>query len=228
MYFLLQRLHERRLEERRSGQLDELTTDQLMQEKTAVQKALIYFESLFGRPANREERDIARDLYARYRALKRMVSRSVSQSFPSANGGISELPTIMEHEAMQFPAMVMSPAKLRHHDPAATILVASASLDSPVSELSTTESTDTTSSSVQENVHQLSVDELWRHLEIAREQKLELRRTIKDFEEVFEQQNGRRMLKSDRAMIEQTYVLYKQKKAKLRLLEALVKKQMAK
>lgn len=193
-----------------------------MQEKTAVQKALIYLESQFGRPANREERDICRDLYVRYRMLKHMVNRSVSSS------GVTELPTIMENEAMQFPVVVMSPAKLRFHDPAAALQVAAGSLDSPVSELSTTESTDTTSSSVHENVHQLSVDELWRHLEIAREQKLELRRTIKDFEEVFEQQNGRRMLKSDRAMIEQTYILYKQKKAKLRLLDALVKKQMAK
>lgn len=196
-----------------------------MQEKTAVQKALIYFESLFGRPASREERDIARDLYARYRTLKRMVNRSVSQSFTSANG-ISELPTIMEHEAMHFPSAI-SPAKHRQVDQAA--LLSSGSLDSPVSELSTTtESTDTTSSSVHENVHQLCVDDLWRHLEIAREQKMELRRTIKDFEDVFEQQNGRRMLKADRSMIEQTYILYKQKKAKLRLLEALVKKQMAK
>lgn len=196
-----------------------------MQEKTAVQKALIYFESLFGRPASREERDIARDLYARYRTLKRMVNRSVSQSFTSANG-ISELPTIMEHEAMHFPSAI-SPAKHRQVDQ--TALLSSGSLDSPVSELSTTtESTDTTSSSVHENVHQLCVDDLWRHLEIAREQKMELRRTIKDFEDVFEQQNGRRMLKADRSMIEQTYILYKQKKAKLRLLEALVKKQMAK
>lgn len=220
----MQRLHERRLEERRSAQLDELTTDQLMQEKTAVQKALIYFESLFGRPASREERDIARDLYARYRTLKRMVNRSVSQSFTGANG-ISELPTIMEHEAMHFPTTI-SPAKHRQYEQA--VLMSGASLDSPVSELSTTESTDTTSSSVHENVHQLCVDDLWRHLEIAREQKQELRRTIKDFEDVFEQQNGRRMLKADRSMIEQTYLLYKQKKAKLRLLEALVKKQMAK
>lgn len=221
----MQRLHERRIEERRSAALEELTTDQLMQEKTAVQKALIYFESLFGRPANREERDIARNLYARYRTLKRMVNRSVSQSFTGVNG-ISELPTIMEHEAMHFPTSV-SPAKQRAYDHAPA-LTSTGSLDSPVSELSTTDSTDTTSSSVHENVHQLCVDELWRHLEVAREQKSELRRTIKDFEDVFEQQNGRRMLKTDRCMIEQTYMIYKQKKAKLRLLEALVKKQMAK
>lgn len=74
----------------------------------------------------------------------------------------------------------------------------------------------------------MSLDELSRSLEIVRDEKKKLRRSIKDFEEVFEEQNGRKMLKNDRSIIEDTYNAYKQKKAKLRLLDALLRKQLAK
>lgn len=191
-----------------------------MQEKTAVQRGLLYFESLFGRPTTREERDVARPIYDRYRILKRALNRCASLS-ASGYGGISELPTIHEHEAMQF----IVPPTLSFTDIASS--VPPSIVESPTSNLST-DSTDTTSSSVHENIHQLSIEELWKHLESAREEKRTLRRTIKEFEEVFEEQNGRRMLKSDRSIIEDTYLQYKQKKAKLRLLDALVKKHMAK
>lgn len=77
-----------------------------------------------------------------------------------------------------------------------------------------------------ENIKSLSIDKLWNQLDIAREEKKQLRRSIKEFEYNFEETSGRKMLKSDRKAIEDTYALYKQKKAKLRLLDALVKKQM--
>lgn len=93
--------------------------------------------------------------------------------------------------------------------------------------MSSTDSTDT-SSSINENVHDMSLDELSRSLEIVRDEKKKLRHTIKGFEEIFEEQNGRKMLKNDRTVIEDTYALYKQKKAKLRLLDALIRKQLAK
>lgn len=72
----------------------------------------------------------------------------------------------------------------------------------------------------------MTVKELYSHFNAVREEKKQLRRTIKEFEHNFEDINGRKMLKSDRNSIEDTYLLYKQKKAKLRLLDALVKKQM--
>lgn len=74
----------------------------------------------------------------------------------------------------------------------------------------------------------MSLDELSRNLEVVRDEKKKLRRTIKEFEEAFEEQNGRKMLKSDRSVIEDTYALYKQKKAKLRLLDALMRKHLTK
>lgn len=55
--------------------MDDMDSDQLLEEKVAVQKALLFFESVYGRPSSKEDRDLARPLYDRYRNLKRMVAR---------------------------------------------------------------------------------------------------------------------------------------------------------
>lgn len=58
--------------------MDKMTVEQLLQEKTAVQRGLLYLEGMFGRPTSKEERDLARDLYDRYRQIKRMLNRNSS------------------------------------------------------------------------------------------------------------------------------------------------------
>lgn len=222
-------MREKRVDEHRSECLDDLSPDQLVQEKTAIQRGLLYLESLFGRPNTKDERDAARSLYDRYRAIKRNLNRASSLT-TGGLAGVSELPTILEHEAMQFTVSTTSTTTASAGDVTSSMTSFPSSIESP-SEISmsvlSTDSSDT-SSSIHENVHTLSIEELWKHLEIARDEKKELRRTIKEFEEIFEERNGRKMLKSDRTLIEDTYVLYKQKKAKLRLLDALVKKHIAK
>lgn len=213
-------MKEKRSEEDRSSLIDDMTPEQLVEEKTSVQRALLYFESLFGRPGTTDERDAARPLYDRYRQLKRLVSRNNSISV-----AISELPTIMENEALALSGMVspstdFSPPSLH------------STVQSP-SDSSTSTSVDNSnsisSSAFQETfkLHSMSIKELYAHFDKIREEKKQLRRTIKEFEHNFEEINGRKMLKSDRNSIEDTYALYKQKKQKLRLLDALVKKKMA-
>lgn len=218
-----QRLQAKRIEEHRSSILDELTPNQLVQEKAAVQRALLYLESLFGRPNTREERDVARNLYDRYRIIKRLVNRSAAMSGASGSGA-SDLPTILEHEALALVVSALAPQQLS--DTEQNSLVTDSPSDTSTSLMSSADSTDN-STSINENVHTLSLDELNRCLDVARDEKKQLRRTIKEFEEIFEERNGRKMLKSDRSMIEQTYAMYKQKKAKLRLLDALVRKHLA-
>lgn len=213
----------KRIEEVRPSILDELTPNQLVQEKAAVQRGLLYLESLFGRPNTREERDVARNLYDRYRIIKRLVNRSAAMSGGSASGA-PDLPTILEHEAL---ALVVSVApQPQHSDNEQNSLVTDSPSDTSTSLMSSADSTDN-SSSVTENVHTLSLEELNRCVDVARDEKKQLRRTIKEFEEIFEERNGRKMLKTDRTVIEQTYAMYKQKKAKLRLLDALVRKHLA-
>lgn len=213
----------------RSEKLDDLTADELNDEKTAVQRGLLYLESIFGRPNTRDERDVARPLYDRYRSIKRMVNRNNSLS---GNFGMvcpPDLPTILEHEAMAFTGSTsqstdVSPPSitscLQSPSDASTVETSGNQID----ELSTET---TTSSSMNDNLHSMSINELWNLLDSTRDEKKELRKSIKEFEQRFEEMNGRKMLKIDRKPIEDTYALYKQKKAKLRLLDALVKKQMA-
>jgi hypothetical protein len=76
MLFLTQHLSEKRSLAGRSENLDELSREQLLDEKLAVQKALLYLEGIFGRPVTRGDRYLVRPLYDRYRALKRLVIRS--------------------------------------------------------------------------------------------------------------------------------------------------------
>lgn len=75
---LFQVLQERRKDDNRQEPLDKMSMEQLLQEKTAVQKGLLYLEGMFGRPNSKEERDMARPLYDRYRQIKRMLNRNSS------------------------------------------------------------------------------------------------------------------------------------------------------
>lgn len=74
--FLFQRLSDKRSTSSRTDKIEEMSGEELLDEKVAVQKALLYFESIYGRPSSKDDRDLVRPLYDRYRSLKRMVARS--------------------------------------------------------------------------------------------------------------------------------------------------------
>ncbi|XP_017148919.2 protein FAM13A isoform X2 [Drosophila miranda] len=232
-----QNLNEKRTNGHRSGQLEELTADQLVQEKTAVQHGLLYFENLYGHPINKEERDAARPLYDRYRQLKRLVARTVMFG---TRTGVPELPTILEHEAMVFeststplqyssnnstettnsPSDSMAPNTLTQNASSdeSTITTTGPAAPAPAPAAGSTESSS-------ENISALSLDQLWEQPERVRDEKAVLKATIREYESLFEEQNGRKMLKQDRRSLEtETYAQYKEKKGKVRLLQALIKK----
>lgn len=208
----------------------------MVQEKTAVQHGLLYFESLYGRPSTKDERDAARPLYDRYRTLKRMVSRSIALTGSSIVGA-PELPTILEHEAMVFESNPLQYSSNNSTETTnspttesqqPTTTTTATTTDSDESTTTTTATVNTQSSSQQqENVSCLTIEQLWEQLDKTREEKKLLKRTIREYETLFEEQNGRKMLKSDRKTIEETYAQYKEKKAKTRLLQALIKKQIS-
>lgn len=70
------KLNEKRIKYNRPDNMEELSYEQLMDEKTAVQKALLHIESAFGRPVSKEDRAVVRPLYDRYRTLKRLLIRA--------------------------------------------------------------------------------------------------------------------------------------------------------
>ncbi|KAH8277689.1 hypothetical protein KR018_003709 [Drosophila ironensis] len=233
-----QNLSEKRANGNRSEQLEELTGDQLVQEKTAVQHGLLYFESLYGHPITKEERDAARPLYDRYRQLKRLVSRTVMFG---AGTGVPELPTILEHEAMVFETTSTPLQYSSNNSTETTNSPSDSNAPNTITQNASSDESSTTTTTLtgpaagvaatpleaaaSENIAALSLDQLWEQLERVRDEKAVLKATIREYESIFEEQNGRKMLKQDRRSLEtETYAQYKEKKAKVRLLQALIKK----
>lgn len=70
------RLADKRFKYNRPEDMEDLTYEQLLDEKTAVQKALLHIENTFGRPVSKEDRSIVRPLYDKYRTLKRQLIRA--------------------------------------------------------------------------------------------------------------------------------------------------------
>ncbi|PNF24688.1 hypothetical protein B7P43_G17562 [Cryptotermes secundus] len=208
-------LSEKRSLAGRSENLDELSREQLLDEKLAVQKALLYLEGIFGRPVTRGDRDLVRPLYDRYRALKRLVIRSGPSKLKDC---VSELATILEHETMDFTS---SPPSLSIQEDTPETSTATANADVPLKLQQPQE----TSDSLWENLHSLPLSELLDQQRTTREEKKRLRRSLREFEEDFQHRTGKKLQREDRIPMESTYIAYKQAKAKLRLLEALVTKQ---
>ncbi|XP_074027210.1 protein FAM13C isoform X2 [Leptinotarsa decemlineata] len=189
----------------RSFNIEEMSAEQLMEEKIAVQKALLFLESIHGRPNSREDRDIVRPFYDRYRTLKRKISAN--------NPSGAELATIHENETMNFVTPTSS-SQSNDTESEKTTVPPSMSTDSSDSD-----------SSVGENLHSLSKSEMIEQLKLAMEEKKRLKRKIKEFEMNIQLKTGKMIQKEERAPMESIYAAYKNAKAKARLLEALVGKQ---
>ncbi|XP_057672397.1 protein FAM13A [Diorhabda carinulata] len=189
----------------RSCNLEEMSSEQLVEEKVAVQKALLFLESIHGRPNTKADRDVVRPFYDRYRTLKRMISKLTSN-----NIGGNELATIHENETMNF---VTPTSSSQSND-----------TESEKTVLPSTSTDSDTDSSAKDNIHSMSKEELIEQLRITTEERKELKRKIKEFELNVQLTTGKMIQKEDKAPMENFYVSYKKIKAKSRLLEALVGK----
>lgn len=76
---LLKKLQEKRKETGRPEEVEQMSRDQVQDEKLAVQKALLQHESVFGRPNSKRDKDVMRPLYDRYRIIKRKLSTPVTE-----------------------------------------------------------------------------------------------------------------------------------------------------
>lgn len=223
------KLSEKRLKYNRPESMEELTYEQLIDEKTAVQKALLHIENTFGRPVSKEDRAIVRPLYDKYRTLKRLLIRAgVSRNKDS----IPELATILEHEAMDFTSSNLpnntSDTERRASEPDMShrgILDCIDSIDQLPTDSDSQHSSSEGSRSNNESLHALPQEELLMQQKLTREEKKRLRRALKELEAQFEARAGRRMQREDRGpQVTTVYESYKQAKAKLRLIDALVAK----
>ncbi|XP_034453961.1 protein FAM13B isoform X1 [Hippoglossus hippoglossus] len=85
--------------------IKKMTKEQLSCEKTVLQKNLLHYEGLHGRPVTREERLVVRPLYDRYRLVKQMLTRvsitPITVS-PSSKRRSQTLQPIIEGETAHF------------------------------------------------------------------------------------------------------------------------------
>ncbi|XP_010589187.1 protein FAM13B isoform X3 [Loxodonta africana] len=201
---ILKRLKEKRVERRLPEDIKKMTKDHLVEEKTSLQKSLLYYESQHGRPGS-----------------------------PSTKRRGQMLQPIIEGETAHF----FEEIKEEEEDGVSLSSELSDILKTAVQAQSFSSSLENSESDVEENQEKLALDlrlsstraasmpELLEQLWKARAEKKKLRKTLREFEEAFYQQNGRNAQKEDRVPVLEEYREYKKIKAKLRLLEVLISKQ---
>uniref|UniRef100_A0AAQ6IN75 Uncharacterized protein n=1 Tax=Anabas testudineus TaxID=64144 RepID=A0AAQ6IN75_ANATE len=73
---LFRRLREKRRALGLPDNTKEMTQAQMVLEKITLQKCLLYFESLHGRPGTKQEKNLVKPLYDRYQMIKRLLCAS--------------------------------------------------------------------------------------------------------------------------------------------------------
>ncbi|XP_035746275.1 protein FAM13A isoform X2 [Egretta garzetta] len=237
------KLQEKRTETNRPEDIKDMTRDQIAAEKVALQKALLYYESIHGRPVTKNERQVMKPLYDRYRLVKQILSRANTIPIigsPSSKRRSPLLQPIIEGETASFFKEIKEEEEGSEEDsnvkPDFTITMKTdfnvrSFLDqleddadgfvSPVDDKMPSRSNQDMGLS---NLHEASISELLEQLQEVREEKKRIRKKLRDFEDNFFRQNGRNVQKEDRTPMAEEYNEYKQIKAKLRLLEVLISK----
>ncbi|KAM7167547.1 protein FAM13A isoform 6-T7 [Macrochelys suwanniensis] len=237
------KLQEKRAETNRPEDIKDMTRDEIAAEKVALQKALLYYESIHGRPVTKNERQVMKPLYDRYRLVKQILSRANTIPVigsPSSKRRSPLLQPIIEGETASFFKEIKEEEEGSDEDssvkPDFTVTLKPdfsmrSFLDqledeadgfiSPVDDKMPSKSSQDMGLST---LHAASMPELLEQLQEVREEKKRIRKKLREFEDNFFRQNGRNVQKEDRTPMAEEYNEYKQIKAKLRLLEVLISK----
>ncbi|XP_077133195.1 protein FAM13A isoform X3 [Ranitomeya variabilis] len=215
MESIQKKLQEKRSEVSRPEDIKDMTRDQLAAEKVSLQKALLYYESVHGRPITKGERQVMKPLYDRYRLFKQILYRA------------NTIPVIEEEEGSEDDGTVNTDFAVTMK-PGFTVRSFLDQLEDEADGFVSPVDDKTPAKSTQDlglgNLHSASVPELLEQLQEAREEKKRIRKKLRDFEDNFFRQNGRNVQKEDRNPMAEEYSEYKHMKAKLRLLEVLISK----
>ncbi|XP_067944481.1 protein FAM13A-like isoform X2 [Watersipora subatra] len=207
---LLKKLKDKRQEANRADAISTLTRDQVQEEKLAVQKALLHFESIHGRPQTKSEKELMRPLYDRYRQIKKALATApVSKSEKKVEEPLlgEADPTETNNGEMlvtQFPEAKQTTGVAEEDDRG----------DTPADDKTDRDA----------NLQDLSVPELKAELEKANNVKKKLRKLLREFEDEFQKEKSRKVQKEDRGPMDSKYQEYKQIKARIKLLEGLLSK----
>ncbi|XP_040411864.1 protein FAM13A isoform X11 [Cygnus olor] len=209
------KLQEKRAETNRPEDIKDMTRDQIGAEKVALQKALLYYESIHGRPVTKNERQVMKPLYDRYRLVKQILSRANTIPIIEEEEGSEEDSNVKPDFTITMKTDFNVRSFLDQLEDDADGFV------SPVDDKMPSRSNQDMGLS---NLHEASIPELLEQLQEVREEKKRIRKKLRDFEDNFFRQNGRNVQKEDRTPMSEEYNEYKQIKAKLRLLEVLISK----
>ncbi|KAA0709217.1 Protein FAM13B GAP-like protein N61 [Triplophysa tibetana] len=240
------RIKAKREEDGYPEDVKKMTKEDLTCEKTVLQKNLLYYEGFHGRPVTREERLTVKHVYDRYRLVKQMLTRvSITPiiASPSSKRRNQMLQPIIEGETSHFCGEIEEEEEDEGRDQRENEVMQSENSEiimDPVGQHSSQQSSQedilssgklsldlrlssSNASSIRKRViyRPELLEQLWK----ARADKKKLRKTIREFEDKFYQQNGRNVQKEDRMPMMDEYKEYKRIKAKLRLLEVLISKQ---
>ncbi|XP_017570016.1 protein FAM13C isoform X2 [Pygocentrus nattereri] len=211
---LLMRLREKRQALGLPDNMKEMTHRQMALEKLTLQKCLLYFESLHGRPGTKQEKNLVKPLYDRYQMVKHLLCitptiTTIEEEEGSDEDYAQQTPPVPRQPT---PESVDEDEEEGDSDPAFV---------SPLDEVKAMQKPAITMS----NLHAASRSELLECLRETRVEKKRRRKAIREFEEQFFRQMGRTAQKDDRIPMAEEYQEYKSLKAKLRLLEVLLSKQ---
>uniref|UniRef100_A0AAV2LD00 FAM13A-like domain-containing protein n=1 Tax=Knipowitschia caucasica TaxID=637954 RepID=A0AAV2LD00_KNICA len=218
---LFRRLREKRQSLGLPENMKEMTQAQMVLEKITLQKCLLYFESLHGRPGTKQEKNLVKPLYDRYQMIKHLLCTSptfwtIEEEEDGSDEDSMEVSVSVEERPVSAPCRLGGPAEEdsdRDSDPAFV---------SPLDEVKAVRHGPALHMS---NLHEASRHQLLECLRQTRAEKKTRRKVLREFEEEFYRQTGRICQKEDRSPIKDEYQEYKQLKAKLRLLEVLLSKQ---
>ncbi|XP_078788078.1 protein FAM13A isoform X5 [Oryzias latipes] len=215
------RLKERRRELGLPDSIKEMSHFQMSMEKTCMQKCLLFFESLHGRPGSRHERSLMNPFYDRYHLLKQLLLSASSATITTIE---EEEGSDEEHSkyqsSWQQPSCLKPPWSVSTNECLPFLETSETPTVSPLEEVKGLESQIITMATL----HEASREELLEHLKIVQSEKKRFHQALREFEDQFYIQTGRACQKEDRGPIAEEYCQYKNLKAKLRLLEALLSK----
>ncbi|XP_040885174.1 protein FAM13C-like [Toxotes jaculatrix] len=217
---LFRRLREKRQALGLPDNMKEMTQAQMVLEKITLQKCLLYFESVHGRPGTKQEKNLVKPLYDRYQMIKRLLCASPTiTTIEEEDGSDEDLMSSMTVDELCLPPQRVTRQagseedSDRDSDPAFV---------SPLDEVKAVRQQPALTMA---NLHEASRSQLLESLRETRAEKKTRRKALREFEDQFYRQTGRICQKEDRTPMKEEYQEYKQLKAKLRLLEVLLSKQ---
>ncbi|KAG6937230.1 family with sequence similarity 13 member C, partial [Chelydra serpentina] len=213
---VMKRLKEKRQQFNLPETIKDMTKKQMALEKISLQKCLLYFESIHGRPVTKQERKLMKPLYDRYRIIKQLLSTqslitTIQEEEDSDEDHSQSSHELSSSPASNFPVDDHLCCSDEENEPAIiSPLDEKKAIKQPALSLS--------------NLHEATMPVLLEHLRETRADKKRLRRALREFEEQFFKHTGRSPQKEDRIPMAEEYSEYKHTKAKIRLLEVLISK----